>query len=167
MNDFSHTFVVNQSPDAVIAAICDVRAWWADNIAGRAERAGDRFRHQVLDLHRCDIEVTDIVPQRKVAWTVLDNYFSFTKDTTEWKGTSIVFELARPDDRSTQVMFTHVGLVPEYECYDICRDGWTTYLESLRQLIETGTGQPNVGEARTESEEALVRAKADGNSSEI
>lgn len=167
MNDFSRTFVVNQSADAVMAAICDARAWWADNIVGRAERAGDRFRHQVLDLHRCDIEVTEIVPRRKVAWTVLDNYFSFTKDTSEWKGTDIVFELAGAGERKTQVTFTHVGLVPEYECYDICRDGWTTYLESLRQLIETGTGQPYVGEARTQSEAVLMRARDDGNPSGI
>jgi len=34
--------------------------------------------------------------------------------------------------------------VPEYECYEICREAWTNYTtESLRSLIATGKGQPN------------------------
>lgn len=93
----------------------------------------------------------------KVVWTVIDNHFSFTRDDSEWKNTDIVFEIARLAGK-TEVSFTHVGLVPAYECYNICVDGWTTYLDSLRDLITFGLGQPNPGEARTKSEHALVRA---------
>jgi hypothetical protein len=53
----------------------------------------------------------------------MDNYFDFTQDKSEWKGTKIVFEISQKDNK-TQLHFTHVGLVPEYECYDICRQGW-------------------------------------------
>lgn len=156
--NFSMRFAVEQSPEAVVAAICNVRGWWSEGIEGRADQVGDRFTHSVLDLHRCDLAVKELVPGKKVVWTVLDNYFSFTQDDSEWKDTDIVFEIARVDDK-TQIRFTHVGLVPAYECYHVCTDGWTTYLNSLRDLITTGTGQPNPGEARTESEHALVRAR--------
>ena len=43
-----------------------------------------------------------------------------------------------------EVRFTHVGLVPQYECYDVCSNAWSGYLGgSLRNLINTGKGQPN------------------------
>jgi hypothetical protein len=159
--NFTTRFTVDQNPDAVVAAINNVRGWWSEGITGHADKVGDRFTHSVLDLHRCDLMVTEMVPGKKVAWTVLDNHFSFTRDSTEWKGTDIVFEIERTDD-GTEVRFTHVGLVPDYECYDICRDGWTTYIASLRDLIATGKGEPNIGEAKTGSEVALVEAQAAG-----
>ncbi|QDO97255.1 SRPBCC domain-containing protein [Ferrovibrio terrae] len=156
--DYTIGFLVDQSPEEVFAAICNVRKWWSEGIEGSADKVGDRFIHSVLDLHRCDIAVKEMVPARKVVWRVVDNYFSFTKDKTEWTGTEIVFDIARAGDR-TELRFTHLGLVPEYECYDVCRDGWSTYISSLRELIATGKGQPNIGEARTGSEQRLIRAK--------
>lgn len=157
MNPRNYTtgFTVDQTPEAVFAAINNVRGWWSEGIAGQADKIGARFTHSVLDLHRCDIEVKELVPGKKVVWTVVDNYFSFTEDETEWKDTEIVFEIARSGDK-TELKFTHVGLVPEYECYNVCTDGWHTYINSLRDLITTGKGQPNIGEAKTDSELALV-----------
>lgn len=154
--NFTRTFSVDQSPEAVFNAINNVRGWWSTGIEGHADKIGARFIHRALDLHRCDIEVTNLVPGKKVEWTVIDNYFSFTQDETEWKDTRIVFEITRLGNR-TELHFTHIGLVPEYECYDVCRDGWTTYLNSLRELIVTGTGQPFIGEANTASEKTLAR----------
>ena len=45
-------------------------------------------------------------------------------------------------------MFTHVGLAPDDECYEACSDAWGSYIKhSLRSLITTGKGQPNVKES--------------------
>ena len=53
------------------------------------------------------------------------------------------FEIA-PREGKTEICFTHVGLVPEYECFDICSNSWGFYLyTSLRALIRTGRGLPN------------------------
>ena len=47
-------------------------------------------------------------------------------------------------DGQTEIRFTHVGLVPEYECFDICSNSWDFYLyTSLRALIRTGRGLPD------------------------
>jgi hypothetical protein len=74
---------------------------------------------------------------------VMDNYFSFTKDKAEWKGNKIIFEITEKDNK-TQLQFTQVGLVPGYECYDICQNAWSTYIQkSLYSLITNGKGQPN------------------------
>jgi hypothetical protein len=151
-HNFTTTLAVDRSAAEVFAAICNVRAWWSQEIVGRAERVGDTFKHHFKDLHRCEIAVKELVPGKKVVWTVLENYFSFTEEPAEWKGTDIVFELAR-DGGKTVLTFTHAGLVPAFQCYLACTDGWRFYIhDSLSELIATGKGRPNVGEAVTDSE---------------
>ena len=60
----------------------------------------------------------------------------------------------------TEVRFTHVGLVPDDQCYDACSDGWGTYINgSLKDLIVVGKGHPNVGEAITGSEQSLAASQ--------
>ena len=89
------------------------------------------------------MKIVELVPNKKIVWLVLDNYFKFTKDKSEWKGTKIIFDIAEKDNK-TEMRFTHQGLVPAYECYEICRDAWTGYIQkSLRNFITTGKGQPN------------------------
>ena len=79
----------------------------------------------------------------KVTWLVSDSYFNFTTDKSEWKNTKICFEISRKGNQ-TQLLFTHLGLVPEYECYDVCNNAWNDLIDlSLRSLITTGKGQPN------------------------
>ena len=71
-------------------------------------------------------------------WHVEDAYLSFADDKTEWIGTDIIFEIAQLEDR-TEVRFTHVGLVPQFECFDNCSNAWGFYINgSLRSLITTG-----------------------------
>ncbi len=82
-----------------------------------------------------------MVPNQKVVWLVKDNYFKFTKDSTEWTGNKITFEISRKENK-TQLVFTQVGLVPSYECYAVCRDAWTGFIQkSLQHLSATGKGQ--------------------------
>jgi hypothetical protein len=89
------------------------------------------------------MKLIEVVPRKKVVWLVVDNYFSFIEDKSEWKDTKVSFELAKKDDK-TEVHFTHVGLVPEYECFDVCSNAWGSYINgSLRSLITTGKGHPN------------------------
>lgn len=60
--------------------------------------------------------MTEAVPGRKVSWLVVDNYFNFTRDETEWTGTTITFDISEKDGQ-TEVRFTHQGLVPADECF--------------------------------------------------
>jgi hypothetical protein len=141
--DFTQTFSVDRSPQEAFEAITDVRGWWSEEIEGVTDRVGGEFVHRFQDVHRCRIRITELVPGRKVAWSVLDNYFNFIADQSEWKDTEIVFEIS-PKDDGAEIRFTHFGLVPQYECYDVCSNAWSGYLSgSLRNLINTGRGQPN------------------------
>jgi hypothetical protein len=159
--NYTTTFSVDQTPAEVFAAINNVRGWWSEEIEGRTDAPGEMFDYHFQDIHRCKMRITEFVPDQKVVWLVLENYFNFIEDQSEWVNTEIVFEISRKDDQ-TQVHFTHVGLVPTYQCYDICNNAWRTYLNvSLRSLITTGKGQPNAAERpTTEDEKRLLEAQA-------
>ncbi|HEY0653705.1 MAG TPA: SRPBCC domain-containing protein [Chryseosolibacter sp.] len=158
--DFTTTIRVEQSPSDAFAAITNVRGWWSEEIKGNSSKVNDVFDYHFEDIHRCKIKVIEVVPDKRVVWHVLDNYFNFTKDDTEWKDTRVIFEIAAKNGK-TEIRFTHEGLVPEYECYDACHEGWTQYItKSLFNLITNGKGNPNAtGKAQTKREEQL-RQKA-------
>ena len=158
--DFTTTILVDQTPEQAFNAINNVRGWWSEEIEGRTDKLNEEFDYQYEDLHKCRIKIIELAPAKKVVWLVLDNYFSFTKDKSEWKDTKIIFEIAQKDNK-TGIRFTHQGLVPEYECFEACRDGWTTYIQtSLRNLISTGKGKPNAtGKPQTQTEKKLKETK--------
>jgi hypothetical protein len=141
--DFTTTLLVDQTPEEAFNAINNVRGWWSENIDGGTDKLNDEFIYHYKDVHYCKIKLIELVPGQRVVWLVLDNYFKFTHDKSEWKGTKIVFDISQKDNQ-TEIRFIHEGLVPQYECYEICREAWTNYIqESLRNLITTGKGQPN------------------------
>ncbi|HEV7783165.1 MAG TPA: SRPBCC domain-containing protein [Chitinophagaceae bacterium] len=155
--DFTTTLLVDQAPQEVFDAVNNPRGWWSEEIDGPTAKLNDEFNYHYEDVHRCKIKLTEVIPGKKVAWKVLENYFKFTKDKTEWTGTTIVFEITEQDNK-TQLRMTHVGLGPDYECFEICRDSWSNYIQnSLRGLITTGKGRPNgKDKPQTENEKKLT-----------
>jgi hypothetical protein len=154
--DFTTSIMVDHTPEEVFRAINNVRGWWSEEIEGSTNKLNDVFNYHYQDVHRCKMKIVESVPGKKVVWDVIDNYFSFTKDKDEWKGNTITFDISRENDK-TLLVFTQAGLVPEYECYDICENAWTTYItKSLYNLITTGKGQPNgKDKPQTEHEKTL------------
>ncbi|MEO6089504.1 MAG: SRPBCC domain-containing protein [Umezawaea sp.] len=140
---FTTTFSVDRTPREVFDAVVDVRGWWSEDIDGGTAEAGDEFEYRNGDVHTCKVRITEVVPDRRVSWLVLENHFDFTADQTEWAGTTVDFDIAEVDGR-TELRFTHGGLVPVHECYDVCSTAWGFYVgDSLRELVTTGAGQPN------------------------
>ena len=158
-SDFTTTLVVDQTLNEVFNAINNVRGWWSEEIEGSTDKLNDEFKYHYQDVHSCKMRLTEVVTDKKVVWLVLENHFKFTEDKTEWIGTKIIFDISEKENQ-TQVRFTHQGLVPEYECFEICRDAWTGYIQnSLKNLITTGKGQPNgLENPQTEDEKRLGAA---------
>jgi len=139
---FSTSFAVDQSPKEVFEAVNNVRGWWSENLDGNADELGATFKFQYKDIHRSTQKITELVSDKKVVWHVIDSRLNFVEDKAEWRGTDIVFEISKKNGK-TELQFTHVGIVPEIECYDKCSRGWSIYVgESLRSLITTGKGSP-------------------------
>ncbi len=141
--DFTAIFSVDQSPVEVFNAINNVRGWWSGEIDGDTDKLGAEFTYRVPNAHRSKQKITEFNPGKKVVWHVVDAELSFVKDPSEWKGTDIVFEIAKKGD-TTEVRFTHKGLVPAFECYDSCSNAWGMLIHgNLRKLIITGKAQPS------------------------
>ena len=146
MNNQNYTtfFTVDQTPEEVFEAINNVRGWWSGEIEGDTDKPGAEFTYRVPDVHYSKQRITEFIPGKKVVWHIIDASLTFVKDKSEWKGTDIVFEIARKGDK-TEVSFTHIGLVPEYECYNNCSNAWGMLINgNLRKLITTGKAQPNL-----------------------
>jgi hypothetical protein len=135
--DFTTTFLVDQTPNEVFNAINNVREWWTGEpgIEGRTVKLGDEFTYRYKDFHYSKQKITELIPGKKVVWLVTDSKLNFIKDKSEWTGTKISFEIAKKGDK-TEVRFTHVGLVPDIECYGDCSNAWNSYINSsLRSFI--------------------------------
>ena len=155
--DFTTTILVDKTPKEVFNAIKNVRGWWSENIDGNTDKLDAEFLYHYKDVHICKIKIVEFVPEKKVVWLVLENQFNFTKDQSEWKGNKIVFEISEKDNQ-TQLHFTQVGLTPEYECYNVCHDAWTGYVQgSLKNLITDGKGKPNTKEDDSLNQELIEK----------
>jgi uncharacterized protein YndB with AHSA1/START domain len=141
--NFTTNITVDQSPSAVFDAINNPRGWWSEEIEGDTDHLGGEWTYHFQDVHRCTLKIVEFNPGKRVVWQVLANDFDFTKDKSEWVGTTIVFDISLVGG-STHVRFSHEGLVPAYECYDVCKNAWTDYIQnSLFNLITHGKGNPN------------------------
>lgn len=139
-NSFSTAITVDQTPEEAFAAINDPRSWWLGTIEGMSNVLGGEFTYRYKDLHFSKQQVTELVPGRKVVWTVTDSALQFAAHQDEWTGTKLVFEIAQHGDK-TEVRFTHLGLVPSFDCYGACSKGWTQVLHALEAFLAS-QGKP-------------------------
>lgn len=155
-SDFTTKILVDQSPGDAFKAINHVRGWWSEEIEGRTDQQHAIINYRYEDIHFCRLQVVELVTDKKVVWHVLENHFKFTRDKTEWTDTKIIFEISEAGSQ-TQVHFTHSGLTPAYECFEICETAWTNYIQnSLKSLIQTGKGMPNAnGNPQTANEKKM------------
>lgn len=147
MQSYGTTLTLAGTPSEVFHAINDVRGWWSEDLEGEAHTVGAEFVFHGHDdantvEHMSHIRVMELVPGERVVWRVLDNKMSFVADQSEWKDTEIRFELSGRGEE-TELRFSHIGLVPSYECYEACSGGWSYFIgQSLRDFVATGTGNP-------------------------
>jgi hypothetical protein len=139
--DFHLTIKVNASPEEAMKRINQVNKWWAKKVTGKSEKLKDKF---TVDFGKTyvDFQISELVAGKKVAWKVTDCNLHWIETKKEWNGTEVVFELS-PKGKTTQIDFTHIGLVPGVECYEDCEVGWTGHItNSLVKLINEGKGMP-------------------------
>jgi hypothetical protein len=151
-NNYTSTIIVEKDTTNAFKSIKNFRGWWSEEIEGNTDKLGETFFYHYKDVHLCKLKLIEAIPNQKLVYLVTDNEFNFTKDKTEWINTRLIFDLF-PEGDKTKIVFTHKGLTPEYECYSVCNDAWTSYIQgSLKNYIETGKGKPNAKEGGLNAE---------------
>ncbi len=141
--DYTASITVNADANTAQQAISKVAEWWTAGYTGHAEKVNDVFTVTFGETF-VNFKVTEVVPGKKIVWKVTDCYLHWQADKKEWNNTEIVWEIV-PDGNSTTISMTHVGLVPEVECFENCREGWDFYIrESLFKLLTEGKGVPDL-----------------------
>ena len=107
---------------------------------------GAEFKYRYQDVHDTTQRIIEWVPGKKVVWHVVDSHINFVKDRTEWNGTDIVFEIDRSRARPNSALRTSAWFLPSNATAAV-QSAWGFYInDSLRSLITTGKGQPNLTE---------------------
>ena len=140
-NNFHRTITLRASAEEVMEKIGQVNRWWAKNFTGKAEKLNDKFSVHFGETF-VNFQISEFIPDQKVVWKVTDCNLDWINNKKEWNDTKVVFEIFEKED-STQINFTHVGLVPGVECYNDCEVGWNGHVTiSLVKFINEGKGMP-------------------------
>lgn len=140
--NYHKTILVDASAEEAMKKISRISHWWRKDFIGDAGRLNNKFTVPFGE-HNGEISfvnfiVSEMIPNKKVVWKVTDCNLPWLKDKKEWNNTEVVFELSEADG-GTKIDITHIGLVPEIECYDVCEKGWNGHItEGLTKFINEG-----------------------------
>ncbi len=145
MSHYQQTLALKASPAAVYAALTTpegLRGWWTQDCDVPTE-VGQTLHFQFGRNHK-DMRIERLVPGREMRWRCTGAHIAAAEISRkdEWVGTELVFRLTPDGEGRTRLDFEHIGLVPAFECYDLCSNGWQYFLRSLQQFVETGRGTP-------------------------
>ncbi len=142
--DYNISITVNATAQEAFKSINSVSKWWTEDLEGSSQKLNDEFTVRFGDIHVSKQKLVEVIPDKKVVWLVTDSKLNFIKDKHEWTSTKISFEISEKDGK-TQINFTHIGLVPEVECYKDCTNAWNQYIKgSLFKLLTEGKGTPEL-----------------------
>ena len=139
--DYQSSITVHTTAKEAFEHVKNVRGWWAKKMEGSSSGLHDEFK-VLFNPTWVAFRIVENVPYKRIVWEVTDCYLHWLKDKKEWNGTRVVFDIAETGD-STRITMTHIGLVPEVECYAQCEQGWNDHFsKSLFQYLTQQEGMP-------------------------
>lgn len=138
-DDYTTHVHLGISPDRVfeiLTTVAEFASWWAPATGSATEGGEVRITFHGFE-DPLVLRVKQATRPSKVIWDI--ESCSFLPD---WVGTTPTFTPSEPGTGGCDLLFQHVGLSPQLNCYDMRRAGWDQYLPGLRDHIDTGTGNP-------------------------
>lgn len=126
------------TPEAVyekLTTLDGLADWWTTDTTGEAG-VGGTIDFGFGQAGFIDMEVVELEPGRFVRWRGGDG------GPEEWKGTTVEWTLSHDGDW-TVLLFAHRGWREPVEFMHHCTTKWGAFLQSLKQLVETGEGAPH------------------------
>lgn len=136
MFSIKHLYHINATQDEVFNALTTIHGltnWWTEDTSGIPDLDGIiefRFGKKYFNM----MKVETLVENKVVQWLCVDG-------APDWINTVISFELDENENK-TRLRFTHNNWRENGDFYAHCSYSWARYLESLRQWLENGKGQP-------------------------
>lgn len=133
MHSIKHLFHIGAPRQEVFKAISEINglaAWWTIHTAGKSG-PGDVIQFRFPDVGP-DMKVVESKPGELVKWECVASPHG-------WTGHTFTFVLDENAGK-TRVRFSHDGWTEPDDFYAICTFAWGRYMESLRQLCQTGRG---------------------------
>ncbi|HWY37583.1 MAG TPA: SRPBCC domain-containing protein, partial [Bacteroidia bacterium] len=138
--DFSCSITAKIGANEAIKKISNVSDWWGVTFTGNAEKQGDKFVIKMGGDAFFNCTVSELIPGKRVVWSVADCNMPWYTDKKEWSDTKMIFDVSESNGSCT-ITFTHKGLTPDVECYKDCEPGWTHWIKtSLFSYFTTGKG---------------------------
>lgn len=130
-----HLFHISASKAEVFKAINGINGlsqWWTSQTSG-GENLGDTVQFDFGDMTGPTMKIVALEKDNTLTWECVESPHG-------WVGNKITFTLDDNDEK-TRVRFTHEGFPEQDDFYAICSFSWGRYMESLRQLCQTGKGE--------------------------
>ena len=134
MATIKHLFHINAPQEKVFEALTTVNGlsnWWTVATSGETKKGGIlqfRFGEFVNEM-----KVMEQKKYERVRWLCVAG-------APDWIGTKIKF-LLDSNEGKTRIRFEHSGYKEAGDFYASCCFSWGRYMESLRQLCQTGKGE--------------------------
>lgn len=138
--NFQYSFTSSKNKNEIFVHLMNPKNWWVgifnETIEGKSIDINDEFSFRAGDgVHYSNQKLIELSTNKKIVWLVTESNLSFLKNTNEWAGTKICFDIEQ-DGGKTKITFTHDGLIPEFECYGGCSSAWTQYLQNLEEHLQ-------------------------------
>ena len=138
--DFQYSLTTSKKQNEVFAYLLNPKNWWlglfGETIEGNSKDINDEFSFRAGDgVHYSNQKLVEVETNKKIIWLVTESNLSYLKNTNEWAGTKICFDIEQ-EDNMTKITFTHKGLIPQIECYGSCSSAWTQYLQNLKEHLK-------------------------------
>jgi len=134
MPAIKHLFHINAPREKVYQALSTIDGlanWWTTQTSGESKPGGIidfAFGKMITKM-----SVAGLKPGEWVKWECVGG-------PDDWIGTTVEFRLDENDGK-TRVRFNHDNWKEAGDFYAGCSFSWARYMESLRQLCQTGNGE--------------------------
>ncbi len=136
--NFQFSFNTLKQPNEIFSQLLDPNSWWVglfdETIQGQSKTIGDEFTFSAGGgMHHTTQQLIELVPNKKIAWAVIDSKLTFLNDQNEWDGTTICFEIEQTNNHI--FVKIHVVMDDKIRTYNFfsCR----VLAQDLQMLFQT------------------------------
>lgn len=150
MNQNFQTSLSVESPMKEVFSVISSRIpqWWSSDFEGSSDQKDAEFTVRFGNTFKT-MKIESIEPGKEIVWRCIDQHLEMPdgmaplSNKKEWVGNRLVWSFTEDNGIST-INLVHEGLTPEVECWGVCEQGWDQTFISIKNLIQTGKGNPFV-----------------------